>query len=110
MGGRIVMVPTPEAWEKELADAKAANMAVIVDFFAQWCGPCKAIAPLYETLSNENPTIVFLKVDVDENGAVAELAGVTAMPTFIVYKDGVKVDELLGASNDKLKALVAKYK
>ena len=47
--------------------ADAGNKLVVVDFFATWCGPCKLIAPVLETISNENKSVVVLKVDVDEN-------------------------------------------
>jgi thioredoxin 1 len=61
------------------------------------------ISPEFDRLSESYPSIIFLKVDVDEVEAVA------AMPTFQVWKDGAKVDELVGASKDKLKELIEKY-
>ncbi|TFJ87588.1 hypothetical protein NSK_000939 [Nannochloropsis salina CCMP1776] len=88
----------------------AGNKAVIVDFFATWCGPCKVIAPYFEELSTKFPDVVFIKVDVDENEEVAAFAGISAMPTFQVYKDGKKVGELMGAAKDKLLGLVEAHK
>ncbi|GIL48475.1 hypothetical protein Vafri_4990 [Volvox africanus] len=107
----LVYVTAKADWESRLATAKAENKVTIVDFFAQWCGPCKVIATVYETLAKEHPNIYFLKVDVDspEMTAITEACGITAMPTFQVFVGGVKVDDLVGASQDKLKALVAKY-
>ncbi|KAG2486734.1 hypothetical protein HYH03_014660 [Edaphochlamys debaryana] len=67
------------------------------------------IAPLYEQLSDLHTDVYFLKVDVDDVPAVAEACSVSAMPTFQVFKDGAKADELVGASQDKLKAMIAKY-
>ncbi|PNH11937.1 Thioredoxin H-type [Tetrabaena socialis] len=106
----FIVIASKADWDARLETAKAEGKACVVDFFAQWCGPCKMIAPLFEALSHENPSIYFLKVDVDDVTAVAETCGVSAMPTFMVFKDGVKVDELVGAAQDKLKLLVAKYK
>eukprot|EP00889_Picochlorum_renovo_P007870 jgi/Picre1/34900/NNA_002366.t1 len=68
----------------------------------------RIIAPEFDRLSEEYPNVVFLKVDVDEVEAVAAACGISAMPTFQVWKNGAKVDELVGASKDKLKELVAK--
>lgn len=74
------------------------------------CGPCKFIAPIFEALAEENPDCEFVKVDVDENEEAAAACGIQAMPTFQVYKNGKKVDEMRGASKDGLAAMVAKYK
>jgi thioredoxin 1 len=84
-------------------------MQVIVDFSATWCGPCRMIGPEFAKLSEEFTSVVFLKVDVDQVESVASKCGISAMPTFQVFKDGQKVDELVGASKDKLKELIAKW-
>ncbi|XP_059468328.1 thioredoxin-2-like [Neocloeon triangulifer] len=83
---------------------EAGSKLVIVDFHATWCGPCKMIAPLLETLA-ENPNLVVLKVDVDECEDLAAEYNISAMPTFIFIKNKVKVDTLTGANPDKLKNL-----
>lgn len=71
--------------------------AVVIDFFATWCGPCKKIAPVFEKLAEVYPSIAFLKVDVDESGELAEMYGVQAMPTFLFVKDNVIVKRIEGA-------------
>lgn len=70
---------------------------VVIDFFATWCGPCKKVAPMYEQMSKLYPSVVFLKVDVDESNEIAEAYDVRAMPTFVVLKDGARVGEVEGA-------------
>lgn len=67
----------------------------IVDFSATWCGPCVGIAPFYEELAKNNTEMQFLSVDVDQFPDLAQLANVRAMPTFVVYKDGVLTQEKL---------------
>ncbi|GAB68013.1 thioredoxin [Plasmodium cynomolgi strain B] len=85
------------------------NELVIVDFFAEWCGPCKRIAPFYEECSKKYTKMVFIKVDVDEVSEVTEKENITSMPTFKVYKNGSVVDTLLGANDTALKQLIEKH-
>ena len=87
----------------------AGELPVIVDFTASWCGPCQFIGPEFVKFAEEFAgKAEFVKVDVDECADVAEACGISAMPTFKVFKGGKEVDELVGASKDKLKALIEK--
>jgi thioredoxin 1 len=81
----------------ETADEIPMTGSVVVDFFATWCGPCKKIAPAFEKLAEVYPTIVFLKVDVDESAELVDKYGIQAMPTFLFMKDGVVVKRIEGA-------------
>lgn len=74
---------------------------ILVDFFAEWCGPCKAAAPVLDTLSEEyadKATIV--KVDVDQNQELAATYGVMSIPTVILFKDGKEVDRQIGFAGE----------
>ncbi|CAK7562363.1 MAG: thioredoxin trx1 [Sporothrix epigloea] len=85
------------------------NKIVVVDFYATWCGPCKAISPLFEKFS-EDPKfsgIFFAKVDVDAVPQIAQEYSIRAMPTFLSFKDEEKFGEVIGANPRGVEKLVA---
>ncbi len=76
----------------------AADVPVLVDFFATWCGPCKVIAPTLEDLAGENEgSAKICKLDIDELPDIASEYGVMSVPTLIVFKQGKEVDRAVGA-------------
>lgn len=82
------------------------NKYIIINFSATWCIPCKRVAPLYESLSEEDSLMTkcyFYKVDVDEHSEIAEICEAKKMPTFQVYKNQEKVFESIGPNLDDLK-------
>ncbi|KAH7150459.1 thioredoxin-like protein [Dactylonectria estremocensis] len=91
---------------------KAATKPILIDCFATWCGPCKAISPILEKLSDDpalSGKIDFVKIDVDELPDVSGELGIRAMPTFIIIKDGVKADQLVGANPPALLEMLQKH-
>jgi len=79
-------------------EVNAATEAVLVDFWAEWCGPCKTIAPILEELASEQAgKLKIAKVDVDDNQGLARQYGVQSIPTMIVFKDGAEVHRMVGA-------------
>ncbi|KAI2789739.1 Thioredoxin [Penicillium oxalicum] len=101
----VTQITTDKEW-KELVEK--SQEPVVVDFFATWCGPCKAIAPVVEKMSENAPSVKFYKVDVDQLAEVAQENGISAMPTFVFFKDGKKVDEFTvrGAQRDLIQKRV----
>lgn len=76
-----------------------SSVPVIVDFYADWCGPCKMIAPVMEEIAKENLGLKVCKVNVDEEGDLAMQYGVMSIPTIIVFKNGQIVNQQVGFRN-----------
>jgi len=106
----VKKVASMAEFDRELRNA--GENAVIVDFYATWCGPCQDIAPTLSALSSKYPKIVVLKVDVDKSSSLAERYRINSMPTFKVFVRGqeVKGDAVSGASASRLEKLFSKYK
>eukprot|EP00762_Andalucia_godoyi_P008305 ANDGO_07339.mRNA.1 Thioredoxin-2 len=104
----VVHVDNDDQFEQTLK--RAEGLPVILDFFAEWCGPCKQIAPVFERLAAQHAgKAVFVKVDVDQCQDIAKRYSVSAMPTFIVLKHGSVVDTMKGANANGLASMVQKH-
>ncbi|KAF7878850.1 hypothetical protein EAF04_000053 [Stromatinia cepivora] len=104
---KTVVIKSPAEFSNLLKTSKI----VVTDFYADWCGPCKAIAPIYEQLSAQlsRPNkITFTKVNVDNQTEIASTYSVTAMPTFMIFKEGKQVEKVQGADPKKLQDIVKK--
>jgi thioredoxin 1 len=95
--------------QAELDDVVAENHVVLVDFHADWCGPCKMLDPIVTSIAAETEAAV-AKVDVDANQALASKFGVRGVPTMVMFANGEAVEEIVGVKpEEQLRALVQQY-
>tara|TARA_B100000809_G_scaffold260554_1_gene307709 strand:+ start:949 stop:1269 length:321 start_codon:yes stop_codon:yes gene_type:complete len=85
---------TDDTFESTIAD----NKLVLVDFWAPWCGPCRMVAPVLDEIAGEHgEKVTIAKVNTDENQVVASKHGIMSIPTMMLFKDGEKIDQMVGA-------------
>ena len=78
------------------------NGKIVVDFYADWCGPCKMLSPILEEVSEDHQDIKFVKINVDENEELAAEFGIMSIPAVFMLKDGNIVNKFLGAQSKKV--------
>eukprot|EP00128_Syssomonas_multiformis_P014078 Colp12_sorted_trinity150504_noHs@26667 len=101
------MVKTVRKSEEFYATISSGKL-VVCEWFAHWCLPCKSMAPVAEDLAAEFALTEFIKLDIDEAEELATTCGVTAVPTYQIFRSGVKVDEIVGADRSVLRDMILK--
>jgi len=97
-------VRTAQNFEKTVLD----NDTVLVDFWADWCGPCQRFGPIYEDVSEQHDDIVFAKVDTEAEQALAAAVDITSIPTLMAFRDGILVFRQAGAlPKESLQSLIS---
>lgn len=101
-----VTVVTDATFEKEVLKA---DKPVLVDFWAAWCAPCRMVAPIVDEIADSyGSKIRVCKVDVDSNSNTPHKYGIRSIPTILLFKDGVVVDQVIGANSAQIKRMVEK--
>lgn len=92
-------------------DIENSKGVVVVDFFATWCGPCKMLAPVFESVGDEmKDEARFVKVDIDQSLEIAQKFNITTVPTMMIFKDGKPVESLVGfMPKEKIKSKVKSH-
>ena len=95
---------TAQNFEKTVLD----NGTVLVDFWADWCGPCQRFGPIYEDVSEQHDDLVFAKVDTEAEQALAAAVNITSIPTLMAFRDGILVFRQAGAlPKESLQSLIS---
>jgi len=103
------MTVTPVTNLAQFREIINKDKVAIFDFWATWCGPCRVISPIFEEFSKQFPSIDFYKVDCDAAEDISTEVGIRAMPTFIVFRNGNRVGDSVGAVPSSLEALIKKH-
>lgn len=100
-----------DATTKTFHDYIGKDALTVVDFWATWCGPCKALTPLFEKLANEFNDVAFLKVNVEDEAQIASMFAVTSLPTILFFKEGKVCAHLVGnAGEGKLRNAIEEHR
>ncbi|XP_022139837.1 thioredoxin-like protein CXXS1 [Momordica charantia] len=106
---RVVNIESLESWNSYLTQPTHQDSLIVVHFTASWCMPSVAMNPFFEELAFNYPDVLFLTVDVDEVKDVAAKLEIKAMPTFLLMKNGIQIDKLVGANPEETRKRIDAY-
>ena len=97
-----------ELLNKDNFKSSISNGVVVVDFFAEWCGPCKQLAPYLTKKEEELPWVKFFKVDTEENDILTSLYQIRSLPTVVIFKNGIEQERVVGFSSTVIENSIRK--
>lgn len=103
----LVVIDSTKTFEKTVADNK--GKLVVVDFYADWCGPCKVLAPKYEQFAKDNTDVVFCKCNVEDADDFSGELGIKSLPSIFFFKDGECVQKVIGMRLDEIKQAISDH-
>ncbi|KAK1425805.1 hypothetical protein QVD17_21166 [Tagetes erecta] len=108
--GEVLSVHSSDNWNTLFQNSRSSNKLMVIDFSADWCGPCKFIEPTVHDFADEFSDVDFIKIDVDELPDVAKDFDVKAMPTFVLVKKGKERERIVGVKKDDLHRMIEKHR
>jgi thioredoxin 1 len=104
-------MPTTQITKDTFNDTINNNNIVLVDWWAEWCGPCRSFAPVFEEVSGKHPDIVFGKIDTEAQPELSAMARITSIPTLMAFREGILIFSQAGAlPGSSLEELIGKVK
>lgn len=107
--GKVIGICSIVELDDKLNAASRASRLAIMYFTASWCGPCRYMSPIYTRWAKEHPEVVFLKIDIEEAGLIAQHRKITSIPTFLYIKDGKEIDRVVGADKNTIERRIAAH-
>ncbi|KAL8137893.1 hypothetical protein V2J09_003894 [Rumex salicifolius] len=100
--GEVIVFRSSAKWRAYFESSKTSNKLIVIDFTAEWCGPCKLMEPTLDELAAKYSDVDFVSIDVDELLDVTRKFEIHAMPTFLFVKNGEEIDQVVGVKREEL--------